>query len=217
MIASYLSAIRSCPYLSWKYDHSIAAAGNGAEMLSREWQHAYAVKEAKTTRPQLWTAMREPSTEPWTLTARWIFPVELPPLERGTVTIAGERIVSVDAHGKRTADVDLGNAAVLPGLVNAHTHLDLTGLRGKVPPAQDFTQWLRRVIGHRLSRTLEQVEEDIQQGLEESAAYGTTLLGDISARGASWLVLATSPYRGRAVVFYELLGLPKARAHQAWA
>ncbi|TMQ34497.1 MAG: amidohydrolase [Planctomycetota bacterium] len=126
-------------------------------------------------------------------------------------------MLSVDAPGKRKADIDLGNAAVLPGLVNAHTHLDLTGLRRKVPPAPDFTQWLRRVIEHRLSRTLEQVEEDIQQGLEESAALGTTLLGDISARGASWLVLATSPYRGRAVVFYELLGLPKTRAHQAWA
>jgi cytosine/adenosine deaminase-related metal-dependent hydrolase len=69
---------------------------------------------------------------------------------------------------------------------------------------------------HRLGRTSEQVEEDIRQGLEESATYGTTLLGDISARGVSWLVLATSPYRGRAVVFYELLGLPKARAHRAW-
>src|SRR5207247_2682172 len=98
-------------------------------------------KRPRQPRPQLWTAMREPSTEPWTLTARWIFPVERPPLERGTVTIAGERILSVDAPGKRKADIDLGNAAVLPGLVNAHTHLDLTGLRPKVPPAPDFTQW----------------------------------------------------------------------------
>jgi len=77
----------------------------------------------------------------------------------------------VDAPGKRKADIDLGNAAVLPGLVNAHTHLDLTGLRRKVPPAPDFTQWLRRVIEHRLSRTLEQVEEDIQQGLKPGSFW----------------------------------------------
>jgi len=161
--------------------------------------------------------MSVPSNQSWTLTARWIFPVEGRPLEQGTITIAGERIVRVDPRGQCRADQDLGNAALLPGLVNAHTHLDLTGLRGKTPPGNDFTQWLRAVIAHRRSQSPQQIEADIKAGLAESIRYGTTLLGDISAQGASWQVLAGAGYRGRSVVFYELLGLTATRAGQAWA
>ena len=59
-----------------------------------------------------------------TLTARWLFPVDAPPLEQGTITICGERIQAVEPRGARGAELDLGNVAILPGLVNAHTHLD---------------------------------------------------------------------------------------------
>jgi cytosine/adenosine deaminase-related metal-dependent hydrolase len=159
--------------------------------------------------------MVDPSEPPWTLTARWVFPVEGPPLEGGTVTIQGHRILAVESRGCRTADKDLGNAALLPGFVNAHTHLDLTGLRGRVPPGEDFPAWLRAVIGHRRRLTPEQVQADVQTGLNEALAFGTTLLGDISAQGLSWPVLSTASLRS--VVFYELLGLPRARAHQVWA
>ena len=65
-----------------------------------------------------------------TLSARWVFPVSGPPLPGGTVTVRGDRIESVDPAGARTPDVDFGNAAIIPGLVNAHTHLDLTGAAG---------------------------------------------------------------------------------------
>jgi cytosine/adenosine deaminase-related metal-dependent hydrolase len=150
----------------------------------------------------------------WTLTARWVFPVSGPPLERGTVSIRGERIVAVEPRGQRQADHDLGNSAVLPGLVNAHTHLDLTGLRGQVPPSPDFTGWLRAVVQHRRGRPPEQVQTDIREGLAESLRYGTTLLGDIAAAGATWPVLSHAPLR--AVVFHEVLGLPKERAKRAW-
>ena len=57
------------------------------------------------------------------------------------VAIDGEKIIAVEPHGGRSADLDLGAAAVLPGLVNAHTHLDLTGLRGLAPPSPDCRQW----------------------------------------------------------------------------
>ncbi len=157
--------------------------------------------------------MDHPS-ETWTLTARWVFPVAGPPLERGVVTVAGERISAVEPHGARRADVDLGDAAVLPGLVNAHTHLDLTGMRGLAPPSPDFTGWLRQVIAHRRGRSPEQVRADITVGLAESLRSGTTLLGDISGDGGSWDALADAPLR--AVVFREMLGLPQERASGAW-
>jgi cytosine/adenosine deaminase-related metal-dependent hydrolase len=152
--------------------------------------------------------------EPWTLTARWIFPVDGPPLPNGTVTVAGERIVAVQSAGERTADLDLGNAAVLPGLVNAHTHLDLSGLRGLSPPTPDFTVWLRQVIAYRRSRSSEQVQDDIRSGLAEALGFGTTLVGDISGDGGAWDLLAAAPIR--AVVFREFLGLPKSRASTSW-
>ena len=119
-----------------------------------------------------------------TLTARWIFPVAGPPLERGTLTIRGEQIVAVEPRGRRTADQDLGNAAILPGLVNAHTHLDLSLAR--VTPSDDFTAWLRAVVAHRRSQTPKQVQDAVMFGLSECLRFGTTLVGDISADGASW-------------------------------
>jgi cytosine/adenosine deaminase-related metal-dependent hydrolase len=146
--------------------------------------------------------------------ARWIFPVSSPPLEGGTVTVDDDRIQAVGLSGG-AADVDLGNAALLPGLVNAHTHLDLTGLRGLAPPSPDFTGWLREVIAHRRSRTPEQTRQDVQAGLSECLCFGTTLLGDISGDGTSWDVLKEAPLR--AVVFRELLGLTKERAEEALA
>ena len=162
-----------------------------------------------------------------TYTARWIFPIDAPPLERGTITIRADKIVAVEPHGMRAADIDLGNVAILPGFVNAHTHLDLTGARGLTLPslhwgrgaggegdeAPDFTQWLRRVIAFQRSRTPEQVQADIAAGIAECLRFGTTLIGDISAGGASLgqMLAATC----RAVVFFELLGLTKKRVPQS--
>lgn len=149
----------------------------------------------------------------WTIRARWVFPVSRPPIRDGLVTIRGERIVAVEDAGSRRADVDLGDAAVIPGLVNAHTHLDLTGLRGLAAPSRDFTGWLRQVIAHRRCRSAEQVQADIRAGLAECLRFGTRLVGDISAAGASWEVLSAES--SRAVVFHEVLGLPEDRAVRA--
>jgi cytosine/adenosine deaminase-related metal-dependent hydrolase len=151
---------------------------------------------------------------PWTLTARWVFPVDGPPLERGTVTIQGDKIAAVEPHGVRSADVDLGNAAILPGLVNAHTHLDLSGLRGKCPPTPDFTEWLRGVIQHRRSRTSEQIEADIGKAIGEISSHGTTVVCDIAANPGDMVSLA--PRILRSVVTKELLGLPLDRVQLRW-
>src|SRR5947209_18259994 len=141
----------------------------------------------------------------WSLTARWVFPVDRPPLEHGRVTIVGERIVAVEPHHGEPADVDLGEVALLPGLVNAHTHLDLSGLRGLAPPSPDFTAWLRQVIAHRRSRSPEQVQDDIRAGLAECLRHGTTLVGDIAGSEGCRRAVADAPVR--AVVFHERQGL----------
>ncbi|HEV3385277.1 MAG TPA: amidohydrolase family protein [Gemmata sp.] len=151
-----------------------------------------------------------------TITARWIFPVSSPPLLNGTITLRGETIEAVSPRGDRTPDEDLGNAAIIPGLVNAHTHLDLSGARAQIPPTdpEHFTDWLRGVIAYRRSRSLEQVRTDIQTGLSECLRCGTTLLGDITADGGgSWEAIAAERVRG--VVFRELIGLNAERAEAA--
>lgn len=152
-------------------------------------------------------------TESWTLTARWVVPVVGPPLEHGTITIRADSLEAVEPFGQRSADQDLGNVALLPGFVNAHTHLDLTGLRDRCPPTQDFTAWLRHVIELRRQRSSAQTMADIRLGAAECLRAGTTLVGDISAGGQSWDVLRDQPMR--AVVFHELLGLSRLRAEQA--
>jgi cytosine/adenosine deaminase-related metal-dependent hydrolase len=148
------------------------------------------------------------------LTARWLFPVVGPPLANGVLTVREGTITAVERHGR--AEIDLGNAAILPGLVNAHTHLDLSGMRGLAPPSSDFTGWLRQVIAHRRARSPEQVQADVRAGLAECIRTGTTLIGDISGDGgSSYKALVTSGIR--AVIFREMLGLPLERARLAMA
>jgi cytosine/adenosine deaminase-related metal-dependent hydrolase len=152
---------------------------------------------------------------PWSLTARWVIPVDRKPLEGGIVVVGGDRILAVEERGSRKPDLEFGGCAVLPGLVNAHTHLDLSGLRGQLAMPASFLDWLRAVIRHRRGLSVEQIQADIRSGIDESLTTGTTLVGDISGQGLSWPLLAESPLR--AIVYYELLGLPKPRAKAAWA
>jgi cytosine/adenosine deaminase-related metal-dependent hydrolase len=154
-----------------------------------------------------------PQDEAWTLGARWVFPADGPPLYRGQVTILNDRIVGIGAEC-RTADIDLGDAALLPGLVNAHTHLDLSNLRGQCPPTPDLTAWLCALRARRNAMNPEQIQQAVANGLAECLRFGTTLVGDISAFGASWSLAQKAALRS--VVFYELLGLTRQRAELTW-
>ena len=72
------------------------------------------------------------------------------PIENGAVAVSGNRIVDVgrfdDVKARNAGNtVDLGEQALLPGLINAHCHLDYTCLRGKIPPQKSFTDWIRAI------------------------------------------------------------------------
>jgi cytosine/adenosine deaminase-related metal-dependent hydrolase len=146
--------------------------------------------------------------------ARWIFPVDRPPIAHGTLTIVHNRIMAVDPPGRCPADVDLGQVAILPGLVNAHTHLDLGALQGKLKPPGLFTDWLREVVAYRRSSTPDEWTASIRAGIDECLRSGVTLVGDIATGGLSADLLRASPLRS--VVFFEVIGLTQSRAEQTW-
>jgi cytosine/adenosine deaminase-related metal-dependent hydrolase len=148
-------------------------------------------------------------TTSFTLRAKWIFPVDGPPIRDGAITYDGEKIVAVEEKPSRTVDRDLGNVAIVPGFVNAHTHLDLTDAHGKFPPTSDFTAWLEKVIAHRRAQNPVDIERAVLAGRDQLLRTGTTLVGDISAQGASWDALVGNPID--AVVFLELIGLSPDR------
>ena len=148
----------------------------------------------------------------FTLTARYLVPVEGPPIEGGRLVVSDGAIARVEPAGRRPADYDLGNVAVVPGFVNAHTHLDLT----PIPPepdrpdgSEDEIRWLRRVVAHRGSATPGSSREAIARNIAASLAAGTTAVADVSPAGRSWDELAGSPLRG--IVFAEVLGLKRMR------
>lgn len=150
----------------------------------------------------------------WSLTARWVFPVSRPPLRHGRVVVAADRLVAIEPDRGEPADLDLGDAALLPALVNAHVHLDLSGFRTPVPPGPDFPAWLRTVVGHRRAATPDQTLADVRAGLDESRRAGVGLVGDVAGGGLSAAVLGDAPVRS--TVFFELLGLTRERAGPQW-
>lgn len=153
------------------------------------------------------------SGEQKTLSARWVVPIDVPPLEWGQVHIEGEKITGVSKAGTIEVDENLGEVILLPGLVNAHTHLDLTGFPQERKDGSNFLEWIDSVIAHRMSTTPLQMQEHIQKGIDQSLKAGVCLIGDISAGGHSWDLLSQSKLGG--VVYFELLGLNRDRAQTA--
>jgi cytosine/adenosine deaminase-related metal-dependent hydrolase len=143
---------------------------------------------------------------PLSLGARWVFPVSGPPLENGVVEITDGRISAIHNRSVPNA-VDLGNAAIIPGLVNAHTHLELSDVAAPLHPAEPFTAWLKAVIAHRQKRSK---SNSVARGSKESASWGTTAIGDIVA-GDERSSDSDSP-GPRVVAFLECLGLAPERA-----
>jgi cytosine/adenosine deaminase-related metal-dependent hydrolase len=151
-------------------------------------------------------------TDSFTMTARYVFPVEGPPIESGWITVIDGAISRVGrSHGVRP-DFDLGNVAVLPGFVNAHLHLDLPHIAvdsDRADGTEDEVAWLRRVVARRIKTTPESARETVDRNLVASIAAGTTTVADISPAGLSWDALAGSAVRG--VVFAEVIGLRRMR------
>jgi cytosine/adenosine deaminase-related metal-dependent hydrolase len=117
-----------------------------------------------------------------TLHARWVLPVTTPPIEGGYVTVLdGSYGVARASRREISGDlVDLGDVVLLPGLVNAHTHLALSALRGKVAFQGSFTGWIRE-LGKASAVLVDDhsFAASVKAGLDQSVAGGVTALADI--------------------------------------
>jgi cytosine/adenosine deaminase-related metal-dependent hydrolase len=159
-------------------------------------------------------------SETLTLRARLILPVEGAPITDGCLSIERGRVGWVGPAEKRKADLDLGNVAIMPGFVNAHTHLELSPLKraGKNGGDNDAVSWLRRVIDQRRGSDPDDLRTAVGRNLDAVLEAGTTLVADITTAGLSWDQVASAPVR--AVVFAELIGLKRARgletSQEAW-
>jgi cytosine/adenosine deaminase-related metal-dependent hydrolase len=141
--------------------------------------------------------------------AAWICPIDQPPIRDGVISIDGGRITAVSTPDSRLPSPvrDLGNVAILPGLVNAHIHLELSYLRGRVPPAGKFTDWVQQLIAMRGGFEKgddPKVLASIDEAIAELRVTGTVAVGDISNSLASARPMARAGLAG--VVFHEHLG-----------
>ena len=149
--------------------------------------------------------------------ARWVLPVSTSPIENGAVAIEGQRIAGV---GPRSEIVerfpefrvdDFGEAVILPGLINTHTHLELTAMRGYLENEErDFFAWLRKLTRARLElMTPDDIQVSATWGACEAVRAGITCVADASD-SALMSMRALQKVGMRGVVYQESFG-PDAR------
>lgn len=118
--------------------------------------------------------------------SRVVVPMTGDPIENGAVAIVGSKITGVgrfeDVKANHGGDVvDLGEQILLPGLINAHCHLDYTRLRGKIPPQESFTDWIRAINAEKAKLTAKDYVASINEGFAEAQSFGTTTIVNLTA------------------------------------
>jgi cytosine/adenosine deaminase-related metal-dependent hydrolase len=149
----------------------------------------------------------------------WVLPVVDLPIRDGFVAVRDGRIVALgptherprasDAGGA-VREVELGHGAILPGFVNAHTHLELTHLRGAVTAEAGFVPWIEKQLSARATAGDGPVGPAIQEAIHDLHHAATAAVADVSNSLASVAPLVES--RLHAVVAHEILGWDPERA-----
>ena len=151
------------------------------------------------------------------LQARYVVAVDREPIERGAIRVEEGRIVEVGRSRDVSAAagcpiVDHGDAVILPGFVNGHTHLELSHFSGRRPAAGGFTQWLSAVAESSLNDVQSEstVQSAVRDGLEQSTRAGVTAIGDIT-RFPEWTRVVLAGSVVRAVSFGEVVAIGARR------
>jgi cytosine/adenosine deaminase-related metal-dependent hydrolase len=108
--------------------------------------------------------------------------------------------------------IDWGSAAIMPGLINAHAHLELTSFNNQLTQFNSFTDWILQLIRRRQTWTEADFISSAKEGASLALASGTTLIGDISASGVLWE--AAKNENLRRVLFEEVVALSPNQANR---
>lgn len=120
------------------------------------------------------------------LRARVVVPVSQPPIDNGAVLLSGERIRAVGPWREvsrlpHRSVHELQDQILLPGLINAHCHLDYTGMAGIFESPRRFTDWIKLITSTKASWSDDEFAASWQQGAEMLLRTGTTTVGDVEA------------------------------------
>ena len=134
-----------------------------------------------------------------TYRAKAVVTMDGPPIENGAVAVSGDRITAVGRFDEISASggpvTDLGEMTLLPGLINAHCHLDFTSLRGKIEPQASFADWIRQINAFRAGFSEEDFLSSIALGFEEARRWGTTTIANVESSAALLDRISPSPLR----------------------
>jgi cytosine/adenosine deaminase-related metal-dependent hydrolase len=153
--------------------------------------------------------------------ARWIVPVSAPPIAHGTLVEHAGRIVWVGGRAEAPArepedadaDVDLGDAILLPGLVNAHCHLELTAMRGFLDGLA-FREWvLRLTAARRAVLDVEALRDSARLGVAEGVRAGITTFADTGDSGTGFDAMLEAGVRG--ICYREVFGPDPVQCQRA--
>lgn len=154
------------------------------------------------------------------LAARWVLPIAGPPVECGAVLLGPDgrvEAVGPDAAVPRPPDVpgeDFAGGILLPGLVNTHTHLELTGF-DLGPPEPDFGDWIGRVRAIKETRSAEEFLAAARLGLADCYATGVTTVADTGDSGSVIRAMAEAGASGTA--YQEVFGPHPAQMAESLA
>jgi cytosine/adenosine deaminase-related metal-dependent hydrolase len=115
-----------------------------------------------------------------------VLPISSPPIARGAVRVEGSEIIAVGSASDLPplpgeTVTDLGASTLLPGLINAHCHLDYTRFKGTIAPKQSFTEWIKNINALRRSFTTDDYIESIAEGFQLLEQGGVTTVANIEA------------------------------------
>jgi len=120
------------------------------------------------------------------LRSRVVLPIAKPPIDNGAVWVSGNRIAAVGRWADLSARaaesaVDLGESILMPGLVNAHCHLDYTDLAGEIAPTKLFTDWIKTITTAKAGKIYADFAQSWVRGARMLLRTGTTTVADIEA------------------------------------
>ncbi len=157
------------------------------------------------------------SKSKFALQARWVLPIESPPIAGGMVTIENSRIVEVGTSAAPGVCVeDLGDVVLMPGLVNAHTHLEFSHCTEPLGrPRMPLPEWVQLVIASRKQHSSDIT--GVSAGLQESLRSGVTSIGEIATSVFSIETGDTLDVQPEVLAFQEVIGFSTARIDSVFA